>query len=378
MNEIPQVLLCVSIDAVAPSQLPSLFAAAGMAVTVVSPPEMAVRQSRFVSDYVFGGSSPTTVHEALESHLAQFPDRYVRVIVGDEPLLRTFLDVPASGAMCKFIPMLGDRNLLLTMLSKVEFSRHAGPAGIPVPGDLLVERLDQLPDGLVDRLPFVLKEKESLAGSGVHIVARPDDLDEAISKVTVPFLIQDFVGGRVGATAVLFQNGQPKCWFSYYLCRQWPNPTASSSAIEVCPQPEIETILDRIGEMTNFDGLCGIDWVQDTIRKRIVVLELNPRPTPGIHFGMLAGVSFPAAIADWIAGGNKVQRPSNAAPPLARMYPQHLHWAIQAGKPWEFFKTFADAPEGDLKLTLSHLRRTMTHYFPTSWRDRLRRWARGR
>jgi hypothetical protein len=184
-------------------------------------------------------------------------------------------------------------------------------------------------------------------------------------------MFQEFVPGPVGATSVLFVRGKPACWFSYFLRRNWPTPYAAASAIELWWDPQIEPLLTDIGQMTQFDGLCGIDWVLDE-KGSLFLLEMNPRPTPGIYASAIAGVSFSDAIADWLAGKQAVRRPLQQSGRLYRMFPQNLFRAIDDREPGEFFRTFADAPWSDPNLMLAHMRRVFTHNLPPSWRTKLR------
>ncbi len=301
--------------------------------------------------------------------MAALPDRYARVLIGDEPLQRTFLNRPASPVLARVAPCVSDLQHLSRILSKVAFSEDAKQVGLPIPAFRVVAGPHQLTSADWKGVPFVIKLDETMSGSGVHIIRSREDLDMARSSLSGPFLVQDYISGRVGATSVLFQNGKPKCWFSYFLCRNWPNPVAASSAVEICWFPEIEGMLEKIGRMTSFEGLCGIDWVLDPKSGHPLVLEMNPRPTPGMMVGFLAGVSFPAAIADALAGGSTIQRPAQVSVPMYRMFPQHLQWAIDAHRPWEFVRTWANAPWHDPKLLLSQFRRVLTHYLPRTWRD---------
>ena len=368
-----RILIGVSIDAVATAALPELFAGANADVTVVSPAGLAITASRYVQHHVAAGRSPAEVREAMESCLNTSPDCYDYVLAADEPLLLAFVDRPASPAIARLNPGLGDPSQLSRLLSKIEFSRRAEQAGLPVPAWRVLGSVGELTPETWDGIPFVIKEDRSMSGSGVHVVRSQADLDRARATVSQPFLMQQFVAGRVGASAVLYRNGEPACWFSYYLCRNWPNPEAAASAIEVCSAPELESMIRAIGTMTGFDGLCGIDWVMDPRSGKPLALEINPRPTPGMAAAAVAGVSFEEAVADMLEGVSRVQRPLERSGAFYRKFPQHLHWAIEAGRPWEFLRTFANARWRDPMLVCSQVRRVLTHYLPLSLRQSAKR-----
>jgi hypothetical protein len=369
-----KVLIALSIDALGAARFPQVMAAAGCEVTVVCGRGLAITSSRFVKEHIRTGRSPREVRAGLESHVAQYPDRYSWVIIADEPLLRAFLDSPAIAPLAKLAPLTGDPERLAHFLSKVSFSQDAQGAGIPVPRFRVLAEPDDRPRGTWRGTPTVAKAEESLSGSGVRIIQSAEELADVNATMTArPMLFQEYKSGQVGATAALFVHGKPKCWFSYLLRRNWPNPLAAASALEMYWHPEIEPTLIRLGEMTQFHGFCGLDWVLDESTGTPFILEMNPRPTPGLYVSQLAGVNFSAAVADWLEGGNTIQRPLETASAMHRMFPQNLFRSIDDNDAVEFIRTFADAPWTDPKLFLSHMRRVLTHYLPQSWRHSLKR-----
>ncbi len=369
-----EILVGVSIDAVGSGRLPELLAAAGLRVTVVSPQGLALLSSRQVAEHVRAGSSPDQVRQSIEAHLALHPEAYSEVLIADEPLLRAFLDHPASPALGRLCPVVANTSRLARLLSKVAFAEDSLAFGVPIPGSRILRDREELEKEAWRGQPFVLKLDHTMSGSGVHVIRSEADLQRVVGDpgVTGPMLIQDFVAGRVGATGVIFREGRPVCWFSYFLCRNWPNPVAASSAIEVCWLPEIEDILNKIGRMTEFEGLCGIDWVLDHVTGKPLVLEMNPRPTPGMYVSVLAGVSFSQTMAALRNGVEEAQKPVAGSRPMYRLFPQHLFWAIDEHRPVEFLRTWANAPWSDPLLLASQLRRVATHYLPSALRSQLR------
>lgn len=357
--------------------MPAVFALAGLEVTVIGPRGLAITASRHVREHIATGGSPASVREAMEAHVAENPEGYARVVVVDEPLLREFVECPASPRLAALSSFLSDASRLRRMLSKIDFMQDAVHHGVPVPAFQVVSSPEELKDRNPFDQPFVVKSEFSMSGSGVHIIRNDSDLERALPKLAGPLLIQEYLAGPVGSTAVLFRNGRPACWFSYYLRRNWPHVVAASSAIEICSLPEIENILRKVGSTRQLHGLCGIDWIVDANTGKPLVLELNPRPVPGLLAAGRAGVSFPEAIADLLEDGTAVQSPASVSPPLYRLFPQHLLWAIDERRPWEFVRTFANAPWRDPKLLVCTLRRVVTHYWPAWLRDGLKRLTRG-
>jgi len=377
-GKLRNVLVGISIDAVGVCRLPQVLAASGCRVTVVSGPGLAVLSSRHVDRHIATGRAPESVREGLEKHVEEFPDLYSWVLIADEPLLRVFLKHPAGPVLARLAPMTDDPLALARILSKVSFNQDAQKVGVPVPSFRVLTDENDRPRQSLRGAPTVAKMEESLSGSGVRVIKTEEEHEAAKAELTArPLMFQQYKPGRVGATGVLFNHGEPKCWFSYFLSHNWPHAYASSSALDIYWHPAIEPILTKIGKMTNFHGLCGIDWVMDDESGAPLVLELNPRPTPGIYAGHVAGVDFPRAIAEWMDGDPTIHRPSEKASSFHRMFPQNLFWSIDNHDAFEFFRTWQDAPISDSKLLASQFRRVATHYIPKSWRVALKGRLRG-
>lgn len=374
-----EVLVATSIDAVGVSRLPAVLIAAGCRVTLVSGPGQAISSSRFVSHHILTQSGPAAVSQGLEAHLAAHPGKYDWVLIADEPLLCACLANPAAlPQLRQAVPLLADIERTQRLISKIDFNVDAARAGVPVPGFQVLAGADELSLDDWDGTPVVIKAERSLSGSGVRVAHRRDDLAVVKAEfVEGRLLRQEHVAGRVGATAVLFDRGVPRCWFSYYLCRQWPTPYTSASAFEIFWHPDIEPMLHKLGAMSGFHGICGADWMYEATQDRLLVLEINPRPTPGLYLGKHAGVSFPEAIRAWLAGEERIQRPDPKARAFVRMFPQNLFRAIDDRDGLEFLRTWTDAPWTDPRLFASQMRRVVSHYLPRRLRDALKHWLVG-
>ncbi|MDZ4799866.1 MAG: hypothetical protein SGI92_17040 [Bryobacteraceae bacterium] len=372
-----RALLCLSLDAVGAARLPELVARAGFSTDLVGSRRLAAASSGFVRQIIPADTNGPSVREAVEKHLAESEETY-SFLLSDEPFLRTFLDRAASPATARLLPVTADPQGFARLLSKVDFTVDAEVAGVPVP------RFRILPDGRdLERerwtgVPFVVKSAESLAGSGVRLVRSESDLLSAKQAgFTGPLIVQEYVQGRLGATAVLYRRGVPQCWYSYWLLRNWPNPLAAASAFELFWDPQIEPFITKLGALSGFDGLCGVDWMWNSELNRIQLIEMNIRPTPGLYLGRHAGVSFDKALAAWAAGRELIQRPVQTSGQVLRLWPQNLYPAVEGGEPMEFIRAFSSAPWSDPGLMVSQFRRVVTHFLPTGLRSALRRTLRG-
>jgi glutathione synthase/RimK-type ligase-like ATP-grasp enzyme len=365
------VLLCASKEFLGASRLPRLFAAAGCSVAVLSRDWLSMNSSRYVGQRIRTAWSPEDVRHGLEEHIAKFLDKYDLIVLTDEPLMRTFLDRPASPELASRLPLVADSTRLEQMLSKAKSSEKMRAAGIPVP-DFRVVRGRNETIRKEWREPFVVKMDESFNGLGVRIVKSAEEqsaLDEVLEAR--PIVLQRYVAGPVGTTSVLYEHGVPKCWFSCLVRRTWPSAVSASTALQPFWRSEIESILTRLGEITGFHGLCGVDWVVDARRGSLYVLEMNARPTPGLHVSPIAGVCFSRAIAEMLNGNASVQRPADTPGGLYRLFPQNLFPAIADRNFSEFLRTWQDAPWTDPMLLLHQFRFVAMRQLPPQWQAEL-------
>lgn len=370
-----RVLLAVSIDAVGGARLPQLFSNAGCEVAVVGPRGLAITSSRHVKQHIVTDRPPTAVRFGLEAEAVSNSSRYALAVICDEPLLRMFTERAACAELARIAPVVADADRISRILSKVRFSQDAHKAGIAVPPFRVLESAEQKPRQTWRGVTTVAKAEQSLSGSGVRVIQSEQELQEANAMFKErPMLFQQYSGERVGATAVLFSHGKPQCWYSYLLRRNWPTPLASASALEPFSHAAIRPMLDKIGGMTQFHGLCGIDWVLDEKDGTPLVLEMNPRPTPGMHITSFAGARFSAALKGWLNGDTSAPEPAPTAgvDGLYRLFPQNLYRSIDSREFGEFALTWADAPFSDPRLLLSQVRRVATHYLPQSVRGFLK------
>jgi hypothetical protein len=178
-------------------------------------------------------------------------------------------------------------------------------------------------------------------------------------------MLQRFINGPIGTCPILYDHGEPVCWFSAYTRDHWPTRFAASSAVEIVHRPELREQLAAIGTATGFHGLAGVDWVEDPQTGKVYVIELNPRPTPATYLGPVAGVDFTRALAEWLNGEVGEQNPDpNAAGHFARMFPQSLYYAVDNRRYGTIPGVLGDAPWREPALVAAHLRRVVSHFLP--------------
>jgi hypothetical protein len=196
-----------------------------------------------------------------------------------------------------------------------------------------------------------------------------------------PLMLQRYIEGITCSSEVLFDQGRPVAWLSSVHREFWPNRWTASCVRELVEFPGIEAQLDLIGELTQFHGLAGVDWLYVEQSRELYLIELNPRPAPCYHLGGRVGVNFAESIRQQRLGlSPTVQRPQ---PPVVKkalvyQFPQYCYWAIDHRLLHRILLTGSDCPWHDPVLVIALVRRIVTHYFPKSLKTKLRKLLGGR
>ena len=90
--------------------------------------------------------------------------------------------------------------------------------------------------------------------------------------------------------------------------------------------PALDQVIDRIGELSSYHGLAGIDWVQDAATGAFFVLEISPTPDGGYALTDDAERIFAAAIRAMLTG-DPAYRPVSvkARPGWIPLFPE---WSV--------------------------------------------------
>ncbi len=380
----PRVLLLATLDAIGVTRLPYLFHQAGCHVTVLAQRHLAVCRSRYVARRVDAAPLLDVYVEQLRQHLSVTD--YDWIIICDEGLLWELARCRAASPAEKWpdvtwidrcLPVAAEKAALLA--SKHHFLALAQVAELPVP-PLKICASQAAAARMAQRLgyPVILRAERSMGGSGIRLAASQQELarDYAELAQTGAVAVQRYVANaRTAVTEVLFAHGRLVAWNSAYLVAGWPTPLAASCVRETLVHPEIEPLLQCIGELTGFHGLGGVDWLHDAATGQLHLLEFNPRPTPGYHLAARVGVDFAAALRGLLAGLNERQSPQFQpnVQPRDYLFPQYLYRALDDRQYRQMLRVWRDVPWHDPRLVAAHLRRVCGHYLPNQWRAYMRR-----
>jgi len=282
--------------------MPRLLAMADCAVDVISASKALVSQRKFVDKRYFIDGGVEAIATKLLSHLDENSSRYDWVIIGDDLLFEAIAS-RGNKSVHHWFPSRLDEESINFFMSKFVFMERCRENGLPIAPYHLCNSLKEAQDAATEfGFPVVVKTAYSIGGSGVACIDSSEKLVEHIATIDGNFAVQKFVSGKAVEVEVLFDNGRPRCWMASEYLNRWPRNFSPSTGRKLIDLPIMRQTLEKIGEITNFNGFASIDTILPNDGGPPMLSEMNPRPTPGYHFDPHVRREFVKAITEMLAG----------------------------------------------------------------------------
>jgi ATP-grasp domain len=266
-------------------------------VEAFASPKSFLAHSRFVRQLHAREANPSDFAEQLGEFVQRHGASYAKIIIGDDPLLWELAKRRGMPWARALLPCSGTDKEIDFIISKVDFIRDCMAHGIPVPPSIVCRSAEEVRAAALSiGFPLVLKHDQGYAGEGVQIIHSL----QALEKVTLTsdLVIQKFIDGQICSAAVVYKQGRLVGYFSYMRSRTW-GPLGASTAITYRVFPELQKILQDLGDISHFDGQCGIDFMLERTTSKVLILEQNFRPTLTMLLGKRVGVDFSAILRRW-------------------------------------------------------------------------------
>ena len=280
------------------SRLPQAFAQAGFRVTVFAPARFLVSCSGYVDEVVDVPEHPREFVTALQTFMESRSHEFAYCLTCDDNLLYGLYHIRTQPWTARLFPapLAGDG--LRFLLSKQVFPILCTQHQLPIPRTAVSSvRADLLAAGEKLGYPLILKDENGFAGLGVHSIHNAEALKARLE--TLPpqrrVTLQQFVPGTVGGVSAVWVQGRLKSWFAFLKVGTWPTPFSPACVIRLVDRPQLLPILQKLGEISGFNGLGGIDFIEQA-DGAIRLLEQHARPTPTFLFAEKAGIDLSRAL----------------------------------------------------------------------------------
>lgn len=155
-----------------------------------------------------------------------------------------------------------------------------------------------------------------------------------------PPFVQQKIDGDPIYTLMFCHEGTKLGEVIYRPLRTYPENSGTSAHRESITHPRIAQLTERLSRATGWSGFLGLDFIVDRHDGVPYLIDANPRPTPAIHLGYLAGVDWSGIIAQIIRGERPV--PAVARPGVRnRTVLLDFGWLIEGLRPQRNWPTRA-------------------------------------
>jgi hypothetical protein len=334
------------------ARFPVLLNEAGCRISVVGNPDGIVCWSRFIHRVIPCPKDARIVGEVLRRELAG-REKQPWVIFTDEYALE-------AAAMCRgerwlkdIFPVdpLGPK--VDVVLRKTTFMQAAKEAGLPIPRMRVCHSVAEAHDaGRELGFPIFMKRPVDCAGAGVIQILRDEDLPEAFYTLNQSgeVLVQEMIQGRLAKVNILMNRGRAMCWTSAFALQCWPGKFGPSCVREHLVDPQIDSLVQQLAEITGFHGLCGFDSILDKRTGKFIVIEFNGRLTPHYHLGRETGVDYVRAIGDFLEDRMSLQKPRlrPGQAQIVYIFPQHVRKCLSEGNWKDLLHWLPGASKNDI------------------------------
>jgi hypothetical protein len=293
----PKLLVVASVNWEGLSRVPYLFSQSGWIVDIFASPKTSLAQSSYINDIHEAEGEPFELVEQLRPFVELRGHEYAKIILADDPLIWEVAKRRCEPWASALLPCAEVDGIIDFLISKTDFIKGCKEHNIPVPQSFVCEsRMQVLQAARVVGFPLILKRNQGHSGEGVQLIHSDCELDSLNFESSV--VVQKFIKGRICSAAALYKKGVLLGFYSYFRLRTW-GAFGSSTAIKFQAFPELCDILERLGRISQFDGLCGIDFMLDDATSNIYILEQNFRPTLTMLLGPKVGVDFISLLRNW-------------------------------------------------------------------------------
>jgi len=297
-----EVLLAYAADWQTFAMVPQLLRKAGFKPISFGPSGALVSRSRHTKRAITTGAGPSEVLRQLQDHLTnEGKDRYTRVIFCDDPLLHA-IHGTNDPEWLKWLPVQSWAAFDIIMRKSLQVS-EGEKAGLCVPRTRLCIDAAAVRQAAQEiGFPLFVKPDVGTGGRFAFKAGHIGELEQRMSAGVphYPVIVQEFIAGDLGCTSIVYAKGVPIGMLHSRKYRSHPGPYGPSTARLFKDCPGAGTLARGIGAITGFDGLAGIDWIEDQATGEIKLLELNPRPISCVHLGRVGGQDSAATIRAWL------------------------------------------------------------------------------
>lgn len=271
-----------------PARLPHVLAAAGCRVHMFTNRGTYAASSGYRYRTIWAPDVMPDFMDALQRFLAQDAPHFDWIIAADDSVLYELSLRAAQPWAAACLPVPPHPENLAFLLDKHAFPSMVMRHGLPSPRSFAVKDLDgALAAASSVGYPLIAKAMRGTAGGHIRFIRSDAELKADVARRNRPFVVQEFVDGQLCGVTVLYCQGELRFWAVFERVKNHPHPFGPSAMIHFIDRPSMAPLLQRLGQVTGFHGLCGFDFILRQRSGDVALLEQHGRPTPqvGLYLG---------------------------------------------------------------------------------------------
>ena len=367
---IPVWLAATTTGYTAAARLPREFARAGFDVSVLAPKGALIAESRHVAGVSLLPDTATPMQwlYVLAASVDKQPPRLI--VPCDETtlhLMMLLVESPPEGlgqpVLQRLIVLiresLGTPDFYRTTIDKTLLPAAAQDAGINVPSYAVVSDLNAARTfAKMNGYPVVLKRPFSTLGEPVEFVADDEALTLAFRKLfsevrasllnATTLLIQGWVPGKVLLHAAAAWKGVTIAGMTREVVMSM-SMVGPSSVVRCRAEPEIRCLSETLAAHFGISGFLETKFIKLERTGEVCLIEINRRPTNGVHLAAMVGIDLCGALASALQG--------SAYPNRTDLFANEEHLIAEFPEEWlrdarssYLHSTRTDIPWGDPSL----------------------------
>ncbi|UCF05085.1 MAG: ATP-grasp domain-containing protein [bacterium] len=200
-----------------------------------------------------------------------------------------------------YILIIPDYETFILFADKANTVRHARERGVSVPDTYIPESLEDAQDYFtrLREYPRVIKPRRSTGSIGLKVVHGSEDGIESYREISKRFhlpIIQEYIpsGGRAVGAEFLCYRGREIMSFSHQRIREFPVRSGPSTFCKYYRQNDAIVEGRKLLEGLDYSGFAMVEFREHPERRRLYLMEINPRPWGSITLPISMGFDFPA------------------------------------------------------------------------------------
>ncbi len=296
-----KVLLAVSENWDAISEIPFLLKSSGCTVHVVCQPTDWVASNSFVDELIV---SKKEKEELVQQIIALSNNNYDWIILADDPLIKLLNEAIQSNSLFDKIMPLKNSTYRKILGSKAGLSTICNQLNILTPEFIIYDEANFIQQQInTIHFPVLLKQDLSWGGMGITICNTKNDILLALEKIDIKtnLVIQQYINGEDVGVEALFWKGELICCNISKVLSYINNKFSISTRRVFYYNEIIKNELQKIGKAVGLHGFASVGFFHEEHTNKYYLLEIDIRPNSWMPYGKFTGNDFAEGIKKIIA-----------------------------------------------------------------------------